>query len=195
MLGKRFAVFLSTLLLPIFAVSAALAQTEEETILEANKEIARGFYQDLWFSDNTDNYVQYVADEYVVHDIWDRKGVTEPAIEQKNIADFFWDNGEFKGAIDYQIADGDLVATRWTATFFPKTLFGKMALRETKMSIINVFRIENGKIVEIWNHRHDIETSLTDRILFKGLAIGLLIGLIPAFYAWRLRKKLKALQS
>ena len=43
----------------------------------------------------------------------DRKGVTEPAIEQKNIADFFWANGDLSGVIDYQIAEGDLVATRW----------------------------------------------------------------------------------
>jgi len=195
MVEKRLAALLCFLLLPFFTSSAVFAQSENEAALEANKEIARGFYQDLWFSDNTDNYAQYVADEYVVHDIWDRKGVTEPAIEQKNIADFFWNNGEFKGSIDYQVAEGDLVATRWTATFYPRTLFGKIALRETEMSIINVFRIKDGKIVELWNHRHDIETSLTDRILFKGLAIGLLIALFPAIYAWRLRRRLKAYQA
>src|SRR5690554_6043443 len=84
--------------------------------IETNKEIARNFYQDLWFSNHTNKYIQYVADEYVVHDIWDRKGVTEPAIEQKYIADFFWKNGDLQGKIDYQIAEGDLVATRWTAS-------------------------------------------------------------------------------
>ena len=56
---------------------------------ETNKEIARNFYKDLWFTNNTDNYKQYVADEYIVHDIGERKGVIERAIEQKNIADFF----------------------------------------------------------------------------------------------------------
>lgn len=61
----------------------------EKTQTEINKEIARNFYQDLWFTNNTDNYYKYVADTYVVHDIGDRKDVTEPAIEQKNIADLF----------------------------------------------------------------------------------------------------------
>src|SRR5690606_9067015 len=93
---------------------------------EANKEIARNFYQDLWFTNNTDKYVDYVAKEYVVHDTWDRKDITEPAIEQKNIADMFWKNGDLTGVIDYQIAEGDLVATRWHASLEPKTLFGRV---------------------------------------------------------------------
>lgn len=159
---------------------------------EINKRIAQNFYQDLWFTNNTDNYKKYVADEYVVHDIGDRKGVTEPAIEQKNIADFFWKNGEFDCKIDYQIAEGDLVATRWTGTFKGNTLFGRIALETTKpISIINVFRIKNGKIVEFWNHRHDIDTPRTMKFTIKGLIIGLLFSLIPIFFAIRLRRQLK----
>ena len=164
--------------------------------IENNKEIARNFYHDLWFTNNTDNYSKYVADTYVVHDIGDRKGVTEPAIEQKNIADFFWKNGHFDSEIDYQIAEGDLVATRWTGSFKSKTLFGRIALETDKpISIINVFRFKDGKIVELWNHRHDIDTPQTLRFTIKGLIIGLLIALIPTFIAFRLRKKLRIIQK
>lgn len=164
----------------------------EKDQTEINKETARNFYQDLWFTNNTQNYKKYVADQYVVHDIGDRKGVTEPAIEQKNIADFFWENGEFDCKIDYQIAEGDLVATRWTGSFKANTLFGRIALENKKpISIINVFRIKNGKIVELWNHRHDIDTPQTLRFTLKGLLIGLIIALIPTVMAVRLRKKLK----
>ena len=162
--------------------------------LEANKEIARNFYQDLWFTNNTDKYIDYVANEYVVHDIFDRKGVTEPAIEQKHIADMFWDQGTLSGKIDYQIAEGDLVATRWNASFKPNTFIGKIYGME-ELAIINVFRIKDGKIVEIWNHRHDIETNQTMRFVFQGLIIGLLIALIPTFIAFRLRRKLKVIRQ
>jgi len=162
--------------------------------LEANKEIARNFYQDLWFTNNTDKYIDYVAKEYVVHDIFDRKGVTEPAIEQKHIADMFWNQGTLSGKIDYQIAEGDLVATRWNASLNPNTFIGKIYGME-ELAIINVFRIKDGKIVEIWNHRHDIETNQTIRFVFKGLIIGLLIALIPTFIAFRLRRKLKLLSQ
>ncbi len=163
---------------------------------ERNKEIARNFYQDLWFSNNTDQYAKYVASEYVVHDIGDRKGVTEPAIEQKNIADFFWENGTWDSKINYQIADGDLVATRWETTFKPTTLLGKVAIGSGTIPIINVFRInDEGKIVEIWNHRHDIDTPQTMKFVMKGLIIGLLIALIPTLIAIRMKRKLKVIQE
>lgn len=165
-------------------------------IQERNKEIARNFYQNLWFTNNTDNYVDYVADKYVVHDIGDRKGVTEPAIEQKEIADFFWENGTWDSKINYQIAEGDLVATRWETTFKPSTLLGKLAIGTGTMAIINVFRInDEGKIVEIWNHRHDIDTPQTMKFTLKGLLFGLLIALIPTVIAFRQRRILKEMEG
>jgi len=190
-----------TLILLLILTSQIDVYSQQDSLLnksqlEINKEIARNFYQDLWFTNNTDNYSKYVADTYVVHDIGDRKGVTEPAIEQKNIADFFWKNGEFDSKIDYQIAEGDLVATRWTGSFKAKTLFGRIALETDKpISIINVFRFKDGKIVEFWNHRHDIDTPQTLRFTIKGLIIGLLIALIPTFIAFRLRKKLRTIRK
>ncbi|MCA6075123.1 ester cyclase [Fulvivirga sedimenti] len=173
--------------------SLAHAQTNE--IEESNKALARGFYDDLWFSNNTDNYVKYMADTYVAHDIGDRKGVVEPAVEQKNIADFFWENGEWHSRYDYQIAEGDLVATRWIARYEPKTLFGKVVLGEHEIPIINVFRFKDGKIVELWNHRHDIDGPMTRRYTLQGFAIGLLIALIPTILAFRYRRKLKRLTA
>ena len=161
---------------------------------EENKEIAQKFYQDLWFSNNTDKYYKYVAEEYVVHDIGERKAVLEPAIEQKNIADFFWKHGEFDCRIDYQIAEGDLVATRWTGTFKANTLFGRLALQTPKpISIINVFRIKKGKIVEFWNHRHDIETPQTLKFTLKGFVTGLLTAFILTVLLFRRRKDQKTL--
>ncbi|WP_439473706.1 nuclear transport factor 2 family protein [Algoriphagus formosus] len=163
---------------------------------DRNKEIARNFYQDLWFTDNTDRYVDYVAEEYVVHDIGDRKGVTEPAIEQKLTADLFWENGSWDSKINYQIAEGDLVATRWEATFTPSTMMGKLMIGSGTIPIINVFRInEEGKIVEIWNHRHDIDTPQTLRFTLQGLLIGLVIALIPTVIAIQLKRKLKAISN
>lgn len=186
----------SQLLVSLIAVSSF---SQEQSAIktnqtEINKEIARNFYQDLWFTNNTENYYKYVADQYIVHDIGDRKGVVEPAIEQKKIADFFWKNGQFDCKIDYQIAEGDMVATRWTGSFKATTLFGQIFLENKEpISIINVFRIKDGKIVELWNHRHDIETPQTLKFTIKGLIIGLIIALLPTIIALRLRKKLRLL--
>ena len=180
-----------------FNSSAQQNALSTKSIPERNKEIARNFYEDLWFSNTTDKYAKYLASEYVVHDIGDRKGVTEPAIEQKKIADFFWENGSWEDSrIYYQIAEGDLVATRWETTYNPSTLLGKIAVGSSSIPIMNVFRInEEGKIVEIWNHRHDIDTPQTMKFTFKGFIMGLLIALIPTILAFRLKRKLKAIQK
>ncbi len=186
-----------SILLNLMILSQSIVYSQQDSLgnlLEINKEIARNFYQDLWFTNHTDKYIDYVAKEYVVHDIWERKNVTEPAIEQKHIADMFWNNGELSGKIDYQIAEGDLVATRWNASLKPNTLFGKVLGME-KLAIINVFRIKDGKIVEIWNHRHDIETNQTLKFVMKGFIYGLLLSLIPIIIAFRLKRKLKLLRQ
>ena len=138
--------------------NAESAENAEST-LERSKRLAREFYQELWFTDNTDVYSNYVADEYVVHDVGPRKGVTEAAVEQKNIADLFHSFGEMTGEIDYQIAEDDKVATRWLISLDASDDAKAAGMTDVdRVAIINVFRFDDaGKIVEIWNHRHDVE--------------------------------------
>ena len=87
------------------------------------------------------------------------EGWTEAAIEQKNIAELFHSFGEMTGEIDYQIAEGDKVATRWFVSLVPSERGKAMGITEVdRVAIINVMRFdETGKIVEFWNHRHDVE--------------------------------------
>ena len=141
------------------ACAPAVTESAEDNVAERNKEIARSFYQDLWFTDNTDRYADYVADTYVIHDIGEAKGLTEPAIKQKQIADAFHGFGALTGEIDYQIAEGDKVATRWFVFLEPNPAAAEMGMTAVNgVAIINVFRFnDDGKIVEIWNHRHDVE--------------------------------------
>lgn len=176
---------------PLKAQTDTVRLINQKELEERNKKLATGFYNDLWFTNNTDNYKDYVADTYVAHDIGERKGVSEPAIEQKIIADRFWANGKWDAKINYQIAEGDLVATRWEATYQPETLIGRIMYGSGTIPIINVFRFQDGKIVELWNHRHDIDTNMTMKFTIKGLLIGLFIALIPTFFAIRLKRKLR----
>lgn len=178
----------------MFMSMGCLADTAAE-IEEQNQQLARGFYEDLWFSRNTDRYEDYLADTYVIHDIGDDKGLTEPAVAQMEIADFFWANGNMSGVIDYQVADGDLVATRWTWQYEPTTLLGRILKGRDDLPIINVFRFESGKIVEIWNHRHDIDTGMPIRFTVTGFFYGILVAAIPLMWAISLRRRLKKLQS
>lgn len=152
----------------IFALSLAGCEgsvsvdsaASEVSLTERNKRLAREFYENLWFAENTDVYGEYVADEYLIHDIGDKPGaeIVESAITQKQIADRFHGLGEMTGMIDYQIAEGDKVATRWFISLTPNeeaAAAGFTAIEN--VPIINVFRFnDEGKITEIWNHRHDV---------------------------------------
>lgn len=185
------AIFLASLPTISFAQeppAAGSSPQDVRTEQERNKERARGFYEDLWFSQRTDRYDQYVADEYVIHDIGDAKNVTEPGRKQKEIADFLHSNGNMSGSIDFQIADGDLVATRWQWRFEPTSLMFRLLGGRQPLPIINVFRFRDGKIVEIWNHRHDIDWAWGNVLFYQGLGIGLLVALPGwgiAFVSWR----------
>jgi hypothetical protein len=132
------------------------------------------------------------APTYFAHDTGDRKNVTEPSSEQKEIAEFFWERGTMTGKIDFQIAEGDLVATRWQWDFQPNVWWMKVLGGRRPIPIINVFRFKDGKIVEVWNHRHDIDTGQGNIPFVKGLAVGLLPSLAllaVIFFMWRSMRK------
>ena len=169
------------------ASPACNAETEEK-----NKALAKKFYEKVWFSNNPEVVDEIIASEYVIHDIGDQKAVKEKSEAQKEIAQFFWDNGEMSGSIDYQVAECDLVATRWQWKFKPSTWWMKIMGGSNQIPIINVFRFKDGKVVEIWNHRHDIDTAQGNIPFFQGLLVGLLpstflLALCFVFW-WKLRK-------
>jgi predicted SnoaL-like aldol condensation-catalyzing enzyme len=173
---------------------ASIAAPPSAEVQERNKALARRFYEQVWFSHNLSAVDELVAPTYVVHDIGDRKAVTEPADEQKKTADFFWQRGTMSGTIDYQIAEGDLVATRWQWNFRPSSWWMRMLGGRNPIPIINVFRIHDGKIVEFWNHRHDIDTGLANLKFVVGLFVGLvpsLISSVVSFLLWRKLRKLR----
>lgn len=186
-----------TALFVIFALTS-FAQENSECSAEteqSNKALARQFYEKVWFTNNPDFVDEVFAPEYVVHDTGDRKGVTEEASMQKEVAAFIWANTDLSASrIDYQIADCDMVATRWQGSMIPKSLMFKLLGGREKIPIINVMRFENGKVVEIWNHRHDIDTPIANMKVVTGLAIGLMpafLLLVVTLFLWRKVRRLK----
>jgi predicted SnoaL-like aldol condensation-catalyzing enzyme len=201
-MNKLFLIILTNTFL---AVSFAQAQAPPEqtscdpAVEEQNKVLARKFYEQVWFSNHPAAVDELVAPEYVIHDIGEAKGFRESANVQKDIAGFFWENGKMSGTIDYQVAECDLVATRWQWKFQPETWWLRLLSGDNQIPIINVFRFKDGKIVEIWNHRHDIDSLWGDIVFFKGLLIGLIPGFILfilCLLLWRkLRKQKRLIKS
>ena len=172
-------------LLLLFAAPFFLLAGEIE---EQNKALALRFYEEVWFKNNPAAVDEIFAPTYIAHDIGERKNSMEAASQQKEIAQFFWDRGTMTGSIDYQIAEGDLVATRWQWYFEPNVWWMKILGGREHIPIINVFRVRDGKIVEVWNHRHDIDTSRGNVIFLKGVIVGLVPAialLVVAIMLWR----------
>ena len=168
-----------------FSASAFAGELEE-----ANKAAARRFYEQLWFSNNPAVVDELVAPTYFVHDTGGRKNLTEPAAKQKEIAEYFWQRGTMTGKIDYQVAEGDLVATAWQWDFAPSSWWLKLLGGRRPIPIVNVFRFKDGKIIEIWNYRHDIDTPFANIGFVKGLTLGLVpsIVLLVLFFVMRRRR-------
>ncbi|HVF29468.1 MAG TPA: ester cyclase [Pyrinomonadaceae bacterium] len=175
---------------------ALTSDTFADEIEEQNKALARRFYEEVWFKNNPAAVDELVAPTYIAHDTGERKNSMEPSEEQKKIAQFFWDRGTMTGNIDYQIAEGDLVATRWQWYFKPNVWWMKILGGDEHIPIINVFRFRDGKIVEVWNHRHDIDTSRGTFIFVKGLVVGLIpsiVLLVLLLVQWRRMRRSRSI--
>lgn len=60
--------------------------------------------------------------------------------------------------IDLLIADGDLVAARWTTAGTFSGRWGGITPTGARATFsgVNIFRIRDGRVVELWNHRDDL---------------------------------------
>jgi predicted ester cyclase len=60
--------------------------------------------------------------------------------------------------LELLVAEADMVVGRWTATGTNTGLWGNIPPtgKIAKFSAVNIFRIANGKAVEIWNHQDDL---------------------------------------
>ncbi len=125
---------------------------------EQNKALIRYFYEEVWNKGNLNAADEVFAAEYARHDL--RPGNALPGPEgQKRIA------GDFRAAfpdlhmqVDVMIAEADLVMARWTTTGTNTGAWGSVPAtgKQVKFSGVNIFRIANGKVIEIWNHRDDL---------------------------------------
>lgn len=125
---------------------------------DANKQVVRRFYEELWNRGNLDAADELVAPDYVRHDL--RPGDAPPgAAGQKEVAEKF--RSAFPDArleVEALVAEGDLVAARWTIFGTHTGASGDVLPtgRSVRFSGVNFFRIADQKIAEIWNVRDDL---------------------------------------
>ena len=125
---------------------------------EANKALVLRFYEEVWNKGNVGFAQEVFAENYVRHDLRPTQAEPGPAGQAKIASDFRRAFPDLRFNVDLVLADGDLVAARWTAKGTNLGQWGALAAtgKAATFSGVNIFRFANGKVVEIWNHRDDL---------------------------------------
>jgi steroid delta-isomerase-like uncharacterized protein len=124
----------------------------------ANSEVVRRFYKEVWNRGNVDVADEVFADDYVRHDLRPSQAEPGPAGQKRIAADFRRAFPDVRFDVEMIIAEGDLVAARWTAHGTNSGPWGRQLAtgRRARFSGVNIFRFRDGKVAEIWNHRDDL---------------------------------------
>jgi len=123
-----------------------------------NKSAIRRFYDEVWDKGNTEVAFEAFADDYVRHDLRPTQALPGGAGQAKVAADFRAAFPDLSFRVDLIIGEGDLVAARWTASGTHAGPWGEVppSGRTVTFHGANFFRLQGGKVVEIWNHRDDL---------------------------------------
>jgi steroid delta-isomerase-like uncharacterized protein len=140
---------------------------------DANKELIRRFYEEVWNRGNTRFALEVFADDYVRHDLRPTESAPGGAGQAKIAADFRTAFPDLVFLPELLIGEGDYVAARWTASGTHRGQWGMVAPtgKQVVFSGVNFFRVQDGKVVEIWNHRDDLGLlQQTGAAIFAGAA-------------------------
>ena len=126
--------------------------------IEQNKALVRRFYEEVWGRGNLDAADDIFAADYVRHDLRPGNASAGPEGQKRIAADFRAAFPDLRMTIDLMVAEGDLVAARWTTEGTNTGAWGDVPPtgKPVRFSGVNIFRIQHGKVVELWNHRDDL---------------------------------------
>ena len=125
--------------------------------LEANKAIVLRHFEELWAKGDLGVADEIYSPATVGHwgDAPDQTGY--PAFERDEVARSNEAFPDTRVTIDFQVAEGDMVVTRWT---FEGTHtgpgYGDPSLRHVVVTGVHVHRVADGRIVEIWAHPNNL---------------------------------------
>jgi predicted SnoaL-like aldol condensation-catalyzing enzyme len=127
--------------------------SNNEKQLEANKKMVADFYQELFGDKNVEAIDKYISDTYIQHNpgLPDGKNALKQGATQ-------WFKGAAKEKIDIQHlgADGNFVY-----------IHTKTKMGDKTSSVIDIFRIEHGKIAEHWDVIQEVpKTSANPHPMF-----------------------------
>ena len=119
---------------------------------EDNKALARRFLE-VFSEGNVDALDEFVAPDVVLHDPQDPFAGEGLEGTKKSISMYREAFPDLKFELEFQVAEGDYVATRWvgTGTHEGELMGMEPTHKQSSVTGIGIDRIEDGKIVEAWN--------------------------------------------
>jgi steroid delta-isomerase-like uncharacterized protein len=121
------------------------------TTQDKNKELVRRYLQEAYNEGRVEAVDDYFAEDYVNHD--PGPGLTpDRAGEKQLVAMFRQAFPDIHSTIDFQIAEGDLVFSRWSAvgTHSVEAMGMPPTGRRITMDGHEICRIRDGKVAEYW---------------------------------------------
>ena len=122
---------------------------------EENKAIARRIQEELWDQKNLAVADELLAPTYVDHVPGSPPDVPPGPARHKEIASaYFTAFPDVRVTVEFQIAEGDMVVTRWKShATHTGSLFGMPATNKSAtITGITISRIVEGKAVETWTN-------------------------------------------
>ena len=125
--------------------------------LEANKEIVRRFFEEVWNNKNLDYIDVVYTPDFQLHALWQNMamggaGNAETPTAKQVIGNWHKGLPDLHMSIDDQVAEGNFVVTRHTSSGTHTGAF--MGIPPTgnfaKASGITIMRLEGDKIAETW---------------------------------------------
>ncbi len=125
---------------------------------EENEALVRRFYEEVWGKGNLDVCDDVFAADYVRHDLRATAPAPGPEGQKRIAAGFRAAFPDLTFELDLLLADGEYVVARWTMSGTHLGTWGELEPtgRRATFSGVNIFRLEDGRVVELWNHRDDL---------------------------------------
>lgn len=119
---------------------------------EENKAIARRINDEVWNEGNLDVIDEVIADEAVVAVVGAPEQIRGPRGFREFVVMYRTAFPDLRITVDEQIAEGDIVVNRWTATGTHEgELMGIAATgKQATTAGVNINRISGGKLVQGW---------------------------------------------
>ena len=121
---------------------------------QKNKAVIRRIFDEVWNQADFSLIDQVFGPGFVAHVSGSPKDIEGLEQYKQFVALHSVLASELSFSVDGQIAEGNNVATRWTATTVPTSGLGSMPsdAQQVKITGISIHRFADGKIVESWDN-------------------------------------------